>query len=609
MGADPVYGKLEKKHLNFLRAHSTMWRDRPQISILIPAYRPSRDFLAEALESVERQSYENWEICLVDDASGDGVAEALAEQFANRNPGRIRFLARSVNGHISAASNDCLALAAGEYVALLDHDDRLMPHALSEMVRSMNQRRDASGLMPDILYSDETTIHADGTRNHGAAFHKPAWAPEFHLRVNYTTHLSVYRTRLLRSIGGFREGLEGAQDHDLMLRAVEASTRDVVHVPEVLYEWRMHPESTASGLAAKDYATDAGIRAVSDALERRGTPGQVLFNARTLHYEIVYALPDPPPRVSIVVPTRDRPELVKQTLENVLRRTDYPDLELILVDNGTVDRDALDVLDAASAVTECQVIRDSGYFNFARLCNVGVAHSTGDVLVLLNNDVRVVTPLWLRELAALACLPGVGAVGPKLQTSSGRIQSAGLALLGDAIAGSFGAGEPTGSRMYVDWLNTVHEVSAVTGACLVVRRSSFDRCGGLDEVYVPNAFGDVDFCLKLRSAGLRNIFTPHSSLIHEESSSRGLNHEAFERQYMRQTWGLDLLNDPYVNPHFVRGTHFTPDARYPDTLGSSPVDLQPPTVSNASLTGLRRSIRHEGWRATSRKMGNTLRRK
>ena len=201
------------------------------------------------------------------------------------------------------------------------------------------------------------------------------------------------------------------------------------------------------------------------------------------------------------------------------------------------------------------------YFNFARLCNRGAQVSRGEVIVLLNNDMSVLTRGWLRELTSLALLNGVGAVGPKLQTPGGRIQSAGLALVGDAIAGSFGAGEPSTSRMYTDWLNTVHEVSAVTGACLAVRRSTYDSVGGLDEVYVPNAYGDVDFCLKLQRSGLRNLFTPHAVLVHEESSSRGANHEAFERQYMRQMWGSALSPTPTSTPtSFVGPTScWTPD--------------------------------------------------
>ena len=556
-------------------------RERPH-----PTFNPSGAYLREKLDSVAEQSYPNWEICLVDDASTNGVPAPIAEQFATSHPGRIRYRVRPSNGHISAASNDCLALAKGDYVALLDHDDRLLPHALSEVVRHMNWRCEEDGALPEILYSDETTIHADGTPNPGAAFHKPAWAPEFHLRVNYTTYLSVYRTELLRAIGGFRIGFEGAQDHDLMLRAVEASTRPVVHVPEVLYEWRMHPESTASGLSAKDYASDAGVRCVAEALERRGLPAQGRFNLGTLHYDIRYALPSTTPRVSVIVPTRDQPALGEETRNNLLRRTDYPDVEVVLVDNGTIDPDALGLLAEASAHPQCLVVRDDGYFNFARLCNRGVRASTGEIVVLLNNDVTVLTRDWLRELASLAVLPGVGAVGPKLQTPEGKIQSAGLALLADAIAGSYGAGEPSGSRMYVDWLNTVHEVSAVTGACLTVTRSSYDRVGGLDEVYVPNAFGDVDLCLKLQAIGLRNLFTPHAVLVHAESSSRGLNHESFERQYMRQRWGSQLLNDPYVNPNFERGTRFRPDPRYRRGFGIDSLRPgQPHRVSNRTLRG------------------------
>ena len=353
-GLDP----LDQKYVNSLADHSVVWGYSPLISVLIPAYNSQEQHLRDALTSVTHQSYPHWQICLVDDASTNGVPARLAKEFSDLYPERVEFVRRSTNGHISAASNDCLALAQGEYVALLDHDDRLLPHALSEIVRHMNWRLDVDGESPEILYSDETTIHADGSPNPGAAFHKPSWAPEFHLRVNYTTHLSVYRTELLRAIGGFRVGLEGAQDHDLMLRAVEAASRPVVHVPEVLYEWRMHPQSTASGLAAKDYASDAGVRCVDEALKRRGLPAEVRFNPRTLHYDVSYGLPDPAPLVSIVVPTRDHPELVRRTLQNCLSISDYPNLELVLVDNGTVDAEAMELLAGATADPRCLVVRD-----------------------------------------------------------------------------------------------------------------------------------------------------------------------------------------------------------------------------------------------------------
>ena len=602
-----IHTEFEDKHTAFLSQHEAVWRFTPRISVLIPTYNPTPEHLRDALASVAAQSYPHWEVCLVDDASTNGVPALIAAEFASEQPDRVKFLRRELNGHISAASNDCLALAEGEYVALLDHDDRLMPHALSEVVRHMNRRLDEAGAAPEVIYSDETTILNDGSPNPGAAFHKPAWSPQFHLRVNYTTHLSVYRRDLLRGIGGFRVGFEGAQDHDLMLRAVEASTQPVLHVPEVLYEWRIHPESTASGLNAKDYASDAGVRCVSEALARRGLPADVRFNPATLHYDITYHIPEPEPLVSIVVPTRDQTELVRQTLSNCLARTDYPRLELVLVDNGTVDEEALAMLERAAEDPRCRVVRDEGYFNFARLCNRGVLESTGDVVVLLNNDVTVMTRGWLRELVSLALLEGVGAVGPKLQTPEGRIQSAGLALLGDAIAGPFGAGEPTRSRMYVDWLNTVHEVSAVTGACLAIRRATYESAGGLDEVYVPNAYGDVDLCLKLRRSGLANLFTPHAVLVHDESATRGRNHESFERQFMRERWGRELLTDPYVNPNFVRGTHFTPDLRYNRGFGlDGSGRMNAAVVQSPTVGGLVRSLRHEGWRMTTAKAVNAV---
>ena len=284
---------------------------QPKFSVLLPVYKVPPTLFAETLTSVGTQAYDNWELCVVDDASGDPRIAEMVEAFAKRHPGKVQFRVNEKNGHISETSNRCLDLAAGDYVALLDHDDRLTPNALAEMARFINFHDE-----PDVLYSDERVVDATGNAP-WTPFLKPDWSPFLHLSVNYTTHLTVYKTDLIRRVGAFRKGYEGSQDHDLMLRAVEATKKPVVHVPFVLYQWRAIEGSTASGSDAKPYAATAGIKAVSEACARRGMPADVEWEKETVHYRIKFHLPTPPPLISIIIPTRDRPDLLKACLGTI----------------------------------------------------------------------------------------------------------------------------------------------------------------------------------------------------------------------------------------------------------------------------------------------------
>lgn len=529
---------------------------KPKISVLLPVYNTPHAFLRECLLSVASQVYDNWELCIVDDCSTDPGVAVILREFAAQHGAKVKLAFHSVNQHISAASNSCLAMASGDYVALLDHDDRLYPSALGEVVRHINWLSE-----PDILYSDEESIDAAGEPK-DIPFFKPGWSPQLHLRVNYTTHLSVYRRQLLTAIGGFRLGFEGAQDHDLMLRAVWATSADkIAHIPLVLYQWRAHGGSTAAALESKPYAASAGIRCIEDHLTRVGRAGSVGWEQRTQHYRVEYRLPEPPPLVSIVICTKDRPDLITGCLDSIFLKSTYPNYEIVLVDNQSTDPQCLALFRELESDSSRRTVwlKFEKPFNFAAMNNLGVEHARGTYVILLNNDTVVLEPRWIEELVQLAMLPEVGAVGPKLLYADGRVQHAGLVLADHLVALHMGLGAASDDDHYWNLMNTTHEVAAVTGACLCVAKDTFQSVGGLRPNFVPNGYGDVDFCLRLLNAGFSNVYTPHARLTHFESPTRKVSYESFERHFMTRTHGQLIVNDPYFNPNFLRsGVRPTP---------------------------------------------------
>lgn len=527
---------------------------KPRISVLVPVYNPPLDYFKQCLQSVVIQTYEDWELCIVDDASTDPAVWEVIREYEAKYPGKVKAGRNEANVHISATSNRCLELAAGEFVALLDHDDRLYPNALAEVVRHINLNN-----QPEILYSDEQVISAEGDPI-AMPFFKPGWSPQLHLRVNYTTHLSVYRRNLLTQIGGFRAGFEGSQDHDLMLRAVEATSKPICHIPLVLYQWRAHSQSTASGLNSKPYAAVAGEKAVADHLKRQGRQAKVSWDAQTEHYRVHYQIPVPQPFVSLVICTKDKPDIIKNCLNSILSESTYSNYEIILVDNGTTDSECLaffEDLEARQPRPFKRVVFSEA-FNFAAMNNVGVSEAKGEFVVLLNNDTVVITPEWLEEMVQLAQLPETGAVGPLLLFENGKVQHAGVSLADRSVAFHICGHLDPDDNHYWNTINTVHETAAVTGACLCIRRSVYNELGGLRENFVANGYGDVEFCIRLMKAGYRNVYTPHARLCHLESPSRKVSFEFFERSFLLKTCGQEIINDPYFNPNFERYIRYQP---------------------------------------------------
>jgi glycosyltransferase involved in cell wall biosynthesis len=546
------------RYVQFLREHLAQYQSQPLISILVPVYRPAIEHITEALESVELQSYENWQLCIVDDCSQSAEVDALLQTYQKKYNDKVRVLKHATNKHISETTNACMGLATGDYICLLDHDDRLKPNALAEMVRAIELHGE-----PDILYSDEEIIDADG--HHEATVYKPAWSEFLHLSKNYTTHLSMYKTDFIRRLGGWRKGFEGAQDHDLMLRAVESTDKAIIHVPISLYQWRAHDKSTAQqDSAAKPYAADAGITAVTEACSRRGYPATVTFSSRYFQYRVDPQLPDDLPLVSIIIPNRNAHEFVARCLDSIFTRTSYKNFEVLLVDNGSTDERCFSTYDYFTKTYpgKFRSISDDGYFNFARLNNLGVFRSNGDFVVLLNSDTEITQTDWIENLLRFARIDQVGSVGCKLVYGNDNtlIQHAGIYGSGRYVAGNSAQFMSEHEALPLALNHSLHECLAVSGACLMIEKKKYLRAGGLEEKHVPNGFGDVLFGISLKKLGYVNLFTPYVRISHFESATRSSNIEIYERIYMCNNFPKDLLIDDYYNIGFLYSREYREDS-------------------------------------------------
>ncbi len=529
--------------------HIATFRHAPLISVLMPVYNAPERWLRRAIESVRCQLYPHWELCIADDASPAPHVRPLLEEYRQLDP-RIRVVFREQNGHISAASNSALELATGEFTALLDHDDELAEHALYLVAAELNRYPDA-----DVIYSDEDKIDEAGRRFE--PFCKPAWNPDLFLAQNYLSHLGVYRTDLLRRAGGFRQGFEGSQDYDLAIRCVAATRAEHIrHIPFILYHWRAIAGSTSLSTAQKGYAEDAAVRTLSEHFHAVNPAITVEPGGWPTTYRVRYPLPDPAPRVTIIIPTRDGLSLLRRCVTSLLEKTVYPDYELIIVDNRSTDSATLSYLEELSASGAARVLLFDGEFNVSAINNFAARQATGEILCLLNNDMAVITPEWLAEMVTQALRPEIGAVGAKLSYPDDRIQHAGIILGMMGVANHSHQFRSRHLPGYYAQLKVPRAVAAVTGACLVVRRSLFDLVGGLDEAHLPVAFNDVDFCLRLNEAGYRTLWTPYAELYHYESASRGSDQAgeskarlAAETAYMQERWGSLLTDDPYYSPN------------------------------------------------------------
>ncbi|MBL9189269.1 MAG: glycosyltransferase [Opitutaceae bacterium] len=551
-----AYDTLTPESADKIRAKLASLKKRPLISVLMPVYNTPEKWLVAAIESVRRQLYENWELCIADDASKEPHVRKLLERYQKKDP-RIKVVCRETNGHISATSNSALALAHGEFIALLDHDDELRPHALACVALELDAHPHA-----DLVYSDEDKIDENGHRyDH---YFKPDWNPDLFNVQNYISHLGVYRTLLVREVGGFRIGYEGSQDWDLAHRVIERSAPDRIrHIPKILYHWRSVPGSTAMLIGAKDYARTAAEKVINEHLARIGVEA-TLSPTKGSYWRVHYPLPSPAPRVTLIIPTRNRLNVLRPCIESLLAKTTYADFELLIVDNDSDDADTLAYLaglaeQSAQLATprRVRVIKFPGEFNFSAINNFGVQHSHAPLIGLLNNDLEVIHGDWLDEMASHALRPEIGCVGAKLYYPDDKIQHAGVILGIGGVAAHAWQTHPRGAAGQAHRNLLQQNLSAVTAACLVIRREVYLEVGGLDEK-LRVAFNDVDFCLKVRAAGYRNLWTPYAELYHHESASRGQEDTLEKRdrfrsevETMTERWGDALLNDPAYNPNLT----------------------------------------------------------
>lgn len=524
-----------------------------KFSILLPTYNTPPDLLRETLESVSQQSYRNWELCICDDASSNRDTIDVLERFQSQCPKKVKMHLSKVNGHISTSSNQALNFAEGDFCVLLDHDDLLSRDTLKAFaIRLQSDPRFK------LVYADEDKIDEEGYRQ--SPHFKPDWNETLLLSQNYICHPVALQTARLKEIGGFRTGVEGSQDHDLLLRFVDGlKGHEISHIPQILYHWRVTPESTASSSSAKGYTTEAGLKAISDFVSRRDGHAKVSRGHYPNTYNVNWSIPSPPPLVSLIIPTRDGYEILKQCLESIYEKTDYRNFEIIVVDNQTTCEKTLKLFADYKEHENFKVLRWNYSFNYSAINNYAVQHAKGELIGLVNNDIEVINPEWLTNMVRHATRPEIGCVGAKLFYPNGAIQHAGVILGIGGVAGHshkyFSKEEPGyHSRLYL-----TQEISAVTAACLLVKKSIFLQVGGLNEEELVVAFNDVDFCLKVREAGFRNIFTPNAELYHHESISRGsedspekiarFNKEA---NYMRERWSSILDCDPAYNPNLTR---------------------------------------------------------
>ena len=521
---------------------------RPLISIVMPVYDPPVDLLIKAIESVRKQVYPDWELCIADDCSAKEQTREAIKSFAKKD-GRIKYVFRKENGHISKASNSALQLAKGNFVALMDHDDLLSEHALFWVARAIQENPEGK-----LFYSDEDKIDLQGARHD--PYFKCDWNPDLFYSHNMFSHLGVYDTTLLKEVGGFRVGFEGSQDYDLALRCIEKiKSSQIIHIPRVLYHWRVLPGSTALDASEKPYAMIAGERAINDHFARTGVEAECKLLG--FGYRVKYRIQGAP-LVSVIIPTRDEVDVLRTCLDGIYEKTTYKNYEIIIVDNGSRHKETQEYLLELQQTRGVKIIRDDGEFNFSRLNNKGVAAASGEIVALVNNDVEVISPDWMTEMVSQACRPEVGAVGCRLIYPDNTLQHAGIILGLGGLAAYSHRCIPKESPGYFGRAMLLQSVSAVTAACLFVRKSVYMEVGGLDADNLAVAYNDVDFCLRVRESGYRNIFTPYAELAHFESKSRGAEDTPEKQErlrkeyaYMRDRWGELLDRDPAYNPNLT----------------------------------------------------------
>ena len=544
-----LYGGMTVEKLNYIHAKLKKMGNGPLISIILPTFNAKPEWLEEAINSVRAQIYKNWELCIADDASTDLRIKELLE-FHKKEDRRIKVVYRKKNGHISASSNSALELATGKWLVFLDHDDLMSKDALFWIAEAIFSNKNLS-----LIYSDEDKINAEGLRF--SPYFKTDWNIDLLYCHNMVCHLAAYKTELVKEIGGLREGFEGAQDYDLVLRYSEKISADQIkHIPRVLYHWRSHANSTSMSITAKPYAILAGQKALSEHLVRIGVAADVEHT--NFGYRVKYLLPKNIPLVSLIIPTKNGLEILKACINSILTKSTYKNIEIIVIDNGSDDIECLDYFRSIIKNPLIRVIQYPGEFNYSAINNFAVENAKGEIIGLINNDIEVISGDWLTEMVSIAIQPGVGAVGAKLFYSNGSLQHGGVILGLGGVAGHSNKYAARDDFGYCGRSVLRQSLSAVTAACLIIKKTIFQEVGGLDASNLKIAFNDVDFCLRVRGAGYRNVWTPYAELYHHESISRGPEDSpekqlrfTREVEYMKSKWLFELNNDPAYNPNLT----------------------------------------------------------
>jgi len=517
----------------------------PLISIAVPAYQTPVEFLRQMIESLIVQTYSNWELCIVN-ASPDNeeMQKVLAEYSAGDS--RVRFCNLKENLGIAENTNRAFAMAKGEFVGLLDHDDLLAPNALYEIVKILQDHPQA-----DALYTDEDKVTTELDEHF-----QPHLKPDFNLDLlrsnNYICHFFVVRKSIVEKAGGFRKEFDGAQDYDFIFRCTE-NAGEVLHVPEILYHWRTHKASTADNPASKMYAFEAGKRAIEAHLERTGTKGEVSHTQDLGFYRVKYPV-QRKPLVSVIIPNKDEKETLQTCLEMLEKNTGYQNFEIIIVENNSTTDEIFRYYKELSRNRKIHLLRWEKEFNYSAINNFAAAHAKGEYLLFLNNDVKSINPDWLEEMLGVCQRPEVGGVGAKLIYPDNTIQHAGCVIGMGGIAGHMFVDMPADRTGYLHKASLLQDMSAVTAACLLMKKEVFEQAGGFTEELAV-AFNDVDLCLKVRKNGYLIVYDPYAKLYHMESKTRGAEDSKekvrrfqTEIEYMRCHW-IDILKngDPCYN--------------------------------------------------------------
>ena len=532
------------------RQRKTKFPRNIKFSILVPLYNTPKDFLQEMIGSVLFQTYENWELCLADGSDDEhSYVKEICENIAKKDS-RIKYKKLEKNGGISENTNECIKMAAGDYISLFDHDDLLHPSALFETMKAVCEK-DA-----DFVYTDEATFESPNLHKIIHTNFKPDFAPDYFHTNNYVCHFSSFKKSLLDKIGGFDSATNGAQDFDLFLRLSEL-TEKIVHVQKCLYFWRASPTSTAGASNAKSYTTDAGKLALEKHIRRCDINAVVEYGKVPNTYKINYKILGTP-LVSILIPNYEHWKTLKKCIDSIMSLSTYDNYEIIIIENNSKGKDTFDYYASLKDNEKIRIVTWEGKFNYSAINNFGFKYTKGEYILLLNNDIEVISPNWIEEMLMFTQRKDVGAVGAMLYYKNNRIQHAGVLLGLRGVANHAHYRWQRNSYGYCNRLITVQNYSAVTAACCMIPRHVFEEINGLDESFEV-AFNDVDMCMRIRKAGYLIVWTPYAELYHYESESRGYE-DTTEKQArfvgevrrFQEKWGKELAaGDLYYNPNLT----------------------------------------------------------